>query len=125
MPQQLPSFFHSSHRVPSGSTWLAGSIAPPAAAGHTSGTSPTGRNGPVGELARATAMHCTSGSTLCTVTYMTNPSPTADTSGAQVRPLVAHAGRSGSGSVRLTVQVCRSVELASWTFRLPLPFWVA
>ena len=56
MPQQLPSFFQTMYRVPSASTNDAGSIAPPCAAGHTSGLLPTLVNGPVGLVARATPM---------------------------------------------------------------------
>jgi len=100
-------------------------MAPPRAGGHTSGRVPTGRKGPVGLSDRATPMHCRSGSTLCAVKYMTKPSGAADTSGAQVRPFVAHGGSSGSGSVTSDCQVSRSGDVAIETLLLPSLGWVA
>ena len=54
----LPSFFHRMYRVPSVSTKLDASIAPPASSRQMSGSLPTGANGPPGESASAAPMHC-------------------------------------------------------------------
>ena len=117
-PQQLPSFFQSRYRVPSSSVKVDASIAPPSSSGHTSIASPATSNGPSGESAVATAMHCRVGSKFVVVVYMTNESgPNCVTSGAHVLPGMTHDGSFGSASVSSTSHDVRSVEVATCTFR--------
>src|SRR3954447_1307860 len=101
------------YRPPSLSTNEEGSIAPPAPSGHTRGAA-TAWNGPAGDAAVAAPMHCLPLAACCATKYRTKPLPTPVTSGAHVRPALAHEGSTGSASGSASHDN-RSRERAAWT----------
>jgi hypothetical protein len=87
-------------------------MAPPSLVGQMAGALPVGTKRLSGPAAVATPMHCRPLAACRAVNHMTmRPSARWNTSGAQVYPGAAHAGRS-SAPPSMYVQFLRSVERA-------------